>query len=129
MQTSTHINPSLTELGKKFTQTEVDSVTVEEGDLLYALVRMRKPHLAVETGTGHAISTKRIGEALRDNGEGFLLSCDTDPEYVRDAKMAMKGFPVDIRCTTGLQTLSNFDSQQAEFIFIDSGPAERRQEE
>lgn len=129
MLTTTHINPARTKHGDRFTQLEPDSITLEEGDLLYALVRMRKPRLAVETGTGHAFATRRIGEALKANGDGFLLSCDTEPEYTAEAAKKVEGLPVDIRCTTGLKTLQSFDGQQAEFIFIDAGSALNRMEE
>jgi predicted O-methyltransferase YrrM len=127
VKTISHINQPLTELGYKFTQREVDSISDEEGDLLYALVRMTKPQLAIETGTGHAIATRRIGEALKANGEGFLISCDTEPEYCAEALKNTKGLPVDIRCTSGLATLSTFDALlTAGFIFIDAGDALNR---
>lgn len=129
MLETSHINPALTELGEQFTQLEPDSITLEEGDLLYALVRMRKPTIAIETGTGHAMATKRIGQALRDNKKGFLLSCDTDPEYTAAAVKAVDGLPVDIRCTTGLKTLQSFAERQVDFILVDAGTALNRMEE
>lgn len=130
MLETTHINPALTELGDKFTQCEPDSITIEEGDLLYVLARMRKPMLAIETGTGHAVSTKRIGEALRDNKRGYLLSCDTDPDYVGEARTKTASLPVDVRCSVGMVTLSSFGpTQQSEFIFIDAGNVLNRLQE
>lgn len=129
MLTTSHINPARTEFGDQFTQREPDSITVEEGDLLYGLVRMCKPRLAIETGTGHAIATKRIGQALRANRHGFLISCDTEPEYVEAARKNTKQLPVDIRCTSGLKTLESFDGQKAQFILVDAGDAANRLKE
>lgn len=130
MQTTTHINPSLTPLGDEFTQLEPDSITLEEGDLLYALVRLRKPHICIETGTGHAFGTRRIAEALVKNGKLFvLISCDTEPEYVANASRLFMGRPVDIRCTTGLTTLESLCGLKADFIFVDAGNAENRMKE
>lgn len=129
MLTTSHINPARTEFGEQFTQREPDSITVEEGDLLYGLVRMRKPRLAIETGTGHAIATKRIGQALRANRHGFLISCDTQPEYVQAALDNVRHLPVDVRCTSGLKTLESFDGQKAQFILIDAGDVTNRLEE
>jgi predicted O-methyltransferase YrrM len=129
MLETSHINPALADFGDKFTQLEPDSMTVEEGDFLYGLVRMCKPYLAVETGTGHGGATKRIGEALKDNKHGFLLSCDTDPDYINEVAKKVQNLPVDIRCTTGIKTLESFDGQQAGFILVDAGNVQNRMEE
>lgn len=126
---TSHINPALTKFGDQFTQREPDSITVEESDLLYGLVRMCKPHLALETGTGHAIATKRIGQALRANRKGFLISCDTDPDYAQSAIDSVRKLPVDIRCTTGLRTLESFSGVKLQFALIDAGSVTNRMEE
>ncbi|MBV8174816.1 MAG: glycosyltransferase, partial [Verrucomicrobia bacterium] len=54
-------------------------------DFLYALVRMVKPECALETGTWLGRSAIAIGSALRDNGFGYLISLETDPEVARCA--------------------------------------------
>jgi predicted O-methyltransferase YrrM len=126
MSATSHINPALTELGDKFTQLEPDSITVEEGDLLYALVRMKKPGLAIETGTGHGCSTRRIAEALAENGSGLLISCDTYSEYVDDARLSIPSMFVEIRRCTGIEVLAH---EKPDFILVDAGDVGNRMEE
>jgi len=51
-------------------------VAREVGRLLYQLVRLRRPKLAVEFGTSFALSTLHIAAGLRDNGEGYLITTE-----------------------------------------------------
>jgi predicted O-methyltransferase YrrM len=51
-------------------------VAREVGRLLYQLVRLRRPKLAVEFGTSFALSTLHIAAGLRDNGEGHLITTE-----------------------------------------------------
>lgn len=88
---------------------------------------MRKPKLAIETGTGHGYATMRIADALVKNGEGFLISCDTDEECVKHGWLLRSRF-VDVLKCTGLHVLRNVP-QVPEFIFIDAGDAANRMEE
>lgn len=53
-----------------------DALVPEEGELLYALVRGIKPKFCVETGTHKGLSSHYISQALKDNGEGHLVTCD-----------------------------------------------------
>jgi predicted O-methyltransferase YrrM len=55
------------------------AVTRGEGFLLYALTRIRRPKLVVETGVANGVSTMFLLSALRRNGVGRLLSFDVDP--------------------------------------------------
>lgn len=128
MQTTTHINEATTELGNQFNQLEPDSITLEESDLLFALVRMRKPRLAIETGTGHGFGTRAIGDALSANGKGQLVSCDTDVELVQDARLQIPSLFVEIRNVSGLQLLESlkYEAGIPEFILVDAGSAENR---
>lgn|SRR5574337_283553 len=124
---TTHINPSITLLGEKFTQLEPDSITLEEGDLLYALVRMRKPKLTIETGTGWGMATRHICKAIaRNGGEGRFISCDTDSECVGSARRLIR-WPtfLEVRQCTGLDLLRSL-KEKPEFIFVDAGNAENR---
>jgi predicted O-methyltransferase YrrM len=125
MRETKFINPSVTELGEKFTQLEPDSITVEEGELIYAIVRMRKPGLAIETGTGHGQATRKIVEAMQVNGCGRLISCDTDEEYVIDAQLELPSIFVKVVKSTGLHVLSGL-SEKPEFILVDAGNLDNR---
>lgn len=110
-----------------FTQQRHMSVTDEEGDLLYALIRMLKPIHCFETGAGSGISAYRIGQALALNGEGSLNTCELDDERIAETTERCKGLPVTIHKIEGINLLSN--QEVIDFAFIDSGePAVRLQE-
>jgi predicted O-methyltransferase YrrM len=128
MNVTSHINLATTLLGDQFNQLEPDSITLEEGELLYALVRMRKPQLAIETGTGHGFGTRAIGDALSANGKGQLISCDTDAEIVEDAQISIPSLFVKIKHMTGLTLLESL-SGKAEFILIDADSVDNRMAE
>lgn len=139
LETVTTVNVPRTAFGRQFTQREPDSITDEDGDLLYALVRMRKPNFVVETGTGHAIATKRLAEALKANGlreqslerfgmpiyQPHVLSCDTDLDYVVEAQKLSRSLPIEVWHCPGLYLLDRIQDQP-EFIFIDAGDSENR---
>lgn len=90
---------------------------VEMQGLLYALVRMLKPALVVETGTYLGYSTRALGRACQENGQGRVVSCDPNPEYVSAARIRCSGLPVEIHCCPSAE-LPEFE--QADFIFSDS---------
>ncbi|HXZ27207.1 MAG TPA: class I SAM-dependent methyltransferase [Terriglobales bacterium] len=66
----------------------LDSMTaeVEVLEFLRALVLTLKPELIVETGTFRGISTIRMAEALRENGLGRIVSCESDPLVLAKAQ-------------------------------------------
>ena len=68
-------------------------VTDEVGDLLYALVRMTKPKVCIETGTHIGDSAERIGRALQANGTGYLLTCDVNDVWVNSASERLERPP------------------------------------
>lgn len=51
--------------------------------LLYAIVRMKKPSKVVETGVSEGVSSTLILSALERNGAGRLSSIDVDPNVGR----------------------------------------------
>lgn len=116
------------ELGKQHNQVVSTGVTIEEGDLLYGLVRMLKPVTCLETGAGHGISTQRIGAALQDNGTGQLTSCETREELVGEARNRCWKLPVEIRQARGIQVIQE-QVEPPQFIFLDSGSPDDRLEE
>ena len=126
MQTTTHINPAYSEFGEKFTQTEPDSITKEESDLLYGLVRMRKPKMAIEIGTGHGVATTAISQGLYVNEYGWLRSCDTNSDYVKNAREAREIRRATIHRMDGLELLETLLEKTIDFAFIDGGNAEDR---
>jgi predicted O-methyltransferase YrrM len=91
----------------------------EFGALLYGLVRMHKPMTCVETGTYIGDSSEWIGKALRDNGHGKLVTCDTDIQCVADARERLRGLPVEVVYKDGADLLGEFGKM--DFIHLDGG--------
>lgn len=91
-------------------------------DFLYALVRMVKPHSAIETGTWLGRSAIAIGSALRDNGFGQVSSIEINLEAVDiarrniDAAGLAKLVSVHVGNVLKFEPSCNFD-----FGFFDSG--------
>lgn len=103
------------------------SISNEDGDLLYALVRMTKPQLCVETGCYNGDSSHYIGSALRDNHFGELHTCDVISEHVARARKTVHELPVTVHECSGIELLQKFPVM--DFVFIDSGePPVRRKE-
>lgn len=50
-----------------------------EGEVLYALVRILQPRVAIETGVAEGVSSAFFLQALEDNGDGQLYSIDLPP--------------------------------------------------
>ena len=57
------------------------SIWAVEGQILYALVRMLKPHVCVELGTWHGCSATHIAAALHANGGTGRLYCVENGGY------------------------------------------------
>jgi len=55
------------------------SISYEEGEALYAIGRLSKPNIVVETGVAQGASSSCILQALEDNGQGELYSIDLPP--------------------------------------------------
>lgn len=98
----------------------------ELGDFMYGLVRLLKPNLVIETGCYNGDTSRRIGEALLENGDGRLVSCDTSIERVVSAQSICVGLPVTILNTHGLDIITK---HPCDLAFIDSGNDATRVEE
>ena len=113
----------------------LSGVTDEVGDLLYALVRMTKPKVCIETGTHIGDSAERIGRALQANGTGYLLTCDVNDVWVNSASERLRDLPVRVIKAAGRDIIANRTDTPStnrdpfEFVFIDSGEEKERIEE
>ena len=58
---------------------------------LYSLVKMYRPRSVVELGTGLAVSSFWIAQALRENGEGQILSVDDGSHWQKEAVETVSG--------------------------------------
>lgn len=61
-------------------------VTRETGVLLYMLARSCGARTIVEFGTSFGFSTLHLAAALRDNGGGHLITCESEPSKVVRAR-------------------------------------------
>lgn len=89
-------------------------------ELVAAFVRAIQPELVVETGTYLGFASKAIGEALKKNGHGKLITLEIDTECADKASELCKDLPVEVICTSSLNWLP---PQHIDFAWFDSeGP-------
>ena len=96
-------------------ETDPINAEVEMSGLLYALIRMLKPEIVVETGTYHARTSRLLGMAVRDEKFGHVWTCDIEMGIGHLDRIA--DLPV-----TYVQTSSLLLPQlkTADFVFSDS---------
>lgn len=92
-------------------------------DLLYALVRLLKPKVILETGTYKGGATKAMAKAAKENGMGFLWTCDTDAKKLTEAAefagvVNSDGIWWGADLCTGLELCSK--AENVDLAFIDS---------
>lgn len=61
------------------------TASLEDGLLLYALVRGVKPGIVVEIGTNQGFTAMMIAAALAENARGKLFTIDIEPYYTQKA--------------------------------------------
>ncbi len=97
-------------------------VAAEVGRLLYTLVRLCRPTIAVEFGTSFGLSAIHIAAALRDNGRGKLIATELNQnkatralEHIRQAGF---GDLVEVRQGDAFKTLSSVKG--IDFLMLDA---------
>ncbi len=96
------------------------SVTLEEANLLYALVRATRPRNVLELGTGLGLSAFFIASALKANGdEGYVLTLEPEGDLAHQAKKLLKGLPATVIKP------SHVRADFADLIYIDSAASRR----
>jgi predicted O-methyltransferase YrrM len=97
------------------------AVAPEVGRLLYLLVRSRRPALAVEFGASMGISAIHIATALRDNGQGRLITTEMNaskaPRAVRHLEQAGLSDWVELRQGDAFETLRGVE--RIELLLLD----------
>jgi len=91
------------------------SSELELQELCFALVRMLKPDLVVETGCYMGAMTLWLGLAV--SARGRLVSCDTDRDRVVEARIRTRHLPVEVHHCRGADLP---ELRQADFVFCDS---------
>lgn len=89
--------------------------------VLFALVRVEKPEICVETGTYMGHGTKAISDALEMNGRGHLWTIELDEAYEyasRDSVTYIQGDSVE--------WAANEAPDFIDFCWLDCGPPETR---
>jgi predicted O-methyltransferase YrrM len=97
------------------------SIKPEVGELLYVLALARRPGTIVEFGASLAYSTIHLAAAVRDAGEGVVITTEIEPDKARVARenLADAGLDdlVDLREGDALETLQ--DVRRVDLLFLD----------
>jgi predicted O-methyltransferase YrrM len=102
-------------------------VSRETGALLYMLARSSGARTIVEFGTSFGISTLHLASALRDNGDGRLITSEFEPSKAARAKANLKAGGVidlvEIREGDALETLSVDLPDSIDLVLLDGAKA------
>jgi predicted O-methyltransferase YrrM len=102
-------------------------VSRETGALLYMLARSSGARTIVEFGTSFGISTLHLAAALRDNGDGRLITSEFEPSKAARAKANLKAGGVidlvEIRECDALETLSVDLPDSIDLVLLDGAKA------
>lgn len=79
-----------------WTSQDSDSTENEVLELVAGFVRGLQPDYVIETGTAFGYGAKAIGEALRKNGHGELVTMEIDAGRVAHARSITTGLPVTV---------------------------------
>ena len=104
------------------------SMTREEQEFIYGLVRALKPMLVVETGTYRGLTAEAIGNAIADNGIGELVTIEINPELARQAAERCAGLPVSVVCADCREYASMLWTG-IDLLIIDGGEDRRSEEQ
>jgi predicted O-methyltransferase YrrM len=102
-----------------------DSTEHEVIELVAALVRALQPELVLETGSGFGASSYAIGEALKRNGHGRLVTLENDLARFQAAEARCRGLPVQVVPT---KSLDYTPDGQIGFAWFDSSFPDRPRE-
>ena len=119
------INPLCPET-ELWTTRDEQSSEDETNEFLGALIRLIKPKFIVETGCYLGDGTLAMARALKWNGVGRILTCDTIQERVDEvnAKLQAEGLYPDIAAAIKCEGINLIKQCGAviDFAFIDSSP-------
>lgn len=97
-------------------------ISPQGGDLLYILVRAKRPNAVVEFGTSYGISTIYLAAAVADNGTGHVVSTELSAAKVVAARanLAEAGLADRVTILPGdaMSTLNDI-SAPIDFVLLD----------
>ncbi len=99
-------------------------VEVETAEFLHALVRLTKPELVVEAGTGRGYAAYAIATALEENGHGHLVTFEPELSFRQASTVRLAGLPVTIE--DGYSW--DYDGADPDLVFVDSYGAIRERD-
>jgi predicted O-methyltransferase YrrM len=103
------------------------AVSRETGALLYMSARSCGARMIVEFGTSFGISTLHLAAALRDNGGGRLITCESEPSKAARARKNLTdgGLAdlVEIREGDALRTLRDDLPETIDLLLLDGAKA------
>jgi predicted O-methyltransferase YrrM len=98
-------------------------VTPEFGRLLYTFARALRAKTIVEFGTSFGISTIFLASALRDNGQGKVITTEFEPEKAERAKknLAAAGLAewVEFRVGDARESLKSHPPRDIDLLLLD----------
>ena len=100
------------------------AVEAEVAEFLYALVRVLKPDVVVESGTGRGLAAFALASALAENGAGHLTTFEPGGDFQAEARGRLAGLPATVEPG---YACDGWDGP-ADLVFVDSWGAERPRE-
>lgn len=91
-------------------------IEAEVAEFLYALVRVLKPQVVVESGTGRGYASMALSVALRANGKGVLHTFEPIRSYQDEARGRLNGLPVEFHDGLSCEGWNG----PADLVFVDS---------
>jgi predicted O-methyltransferase YrrM len=99
-------------------------VEAEVAEYLYGLVRMLKPELVVESGTGSGYAAFALATALQANGHGRLVTYEPLGSYQQIAAARLAGLPAEVLPGYACDVCH----LEPDLLFIDSWGGERQRD-
>jgi predicted O-methyltransferase YrrM len=102
---------------------------IEVLEMLHALVRLIKPDMVVETGTWRGYAAIAMGQALRSNGGGRLITLEIDPFACEAARERITEAGLsEIVSVENIASLAFAPAEPIDLLLLDSDVGLRAQE-
>lgn len=104
---------------------DCETTEQEVVEMVAALMRALQPELVVETGSYKGVMSRAIGESLKRNGHGRLITFEIDAGLAEVARRACRRLPVEVRHGSSLEWMP---AGKIDFCWLDSGIETRVEE-